>query len=109
MRYSFEEVLKTSFVNYQFTNGGKKVVYPTIFLKNNLKIRDIRVGCYTYTLGTSEQKHVPGETIEKCLSRHGVSVRDIKKVVMSCFDMTDSQTVHEKFTWTEKNGWIRNF
>jgi len=99
-----ENVMEMSFQScYRFGSmiGGSDRKFPVIHLKNGEKITDIKVGeqnltTWAYTENTSTD----GETVGDCLRRHGVSISDVKKIVLTTVDTTGEGVVVQKQTWT---------
>jgi hypothetical protein len=81
---------------------GSEEVYPQICLKNGRKINDLCVGFRICT----EDKFAPGETVGNCLNRHGASIEDVERIVVSIVDMMTTKVIKEKFVWTHESGWV---
>ena len=80
---------------------GSEEVYPQICLKDGRKINDLCVGFQICT----EDKSSRGETIGECLTRHGVDLNAVERIVVKIVDMMTKKVIHETFSWTPMEGW----
>jgi len=96
-------ILEMSFRStYMFGSmiGGSERKFPVIHLIGGRKITDVKVGEENVTTWAyTENSYVDGETIYECLKRHGVSHKEVLKVVVTTVDTTGEKVVVRKECW----------